>query len=334
MPNDRMIPEFIKYCETKLALKDYSKWETLNHAFSKNGGILFSKKEVRSFIDTEKLNVSSKLNALLKMKPTRTLSGISSVTIFTKPYMCCADCIYCPTQDNTPKSYLRDEPGIQRAIALNYDPYQQVSRRMEALKFNGHPTNKIEIILSGGTWDDYPLQYRFHFVCRMFQALNESDIEAEIPENIDWAYLRKLQEANSQSSHRCIGFSIETRPDKINTEMLKDTRRFGVTKVQIGIQSLQDEILLYNARGHSKEVTLKAVSLLRKEGFKIMGHWMCNLYKSTPEIDFEDFKSLFDENSVQPDELKIYPCSLIKDTVLFKYYEMGKYSPYTETQLI
>jgi elongator complex protein 3 len=268
------------------------------------------------------------------MKPTRTLSGISSVTIFTKPYACSAACIFCPTQENVPKSYLKDEPGIQRALALDYDPYSQVTRRLEALKFNGHPTSKIELIVSGGTWDDYPLDYRYQFMCRVYQALNMVDFESEIPKDVDWNYLRNLQIINSESERRCTGCSIETRPDKINQNMLGELRRFGVTKIQIGIQSLHDEILLINARGHDSAKTIDAANQIRKEGFKIVAHWMCNLYKSTPEIDLEDFKMLFEENSVQPDELKIYPCSLLEGTILHKYYLAGKFEPYPEKLLV
>jgi elongator complex protein 3 len=297
-------------------------------------GQLVRKRDLREYINIKKVAISNKFQDLLKMKPTRTLSGISSITIFTKPYMCSGSCIFCPTQENTPKSYLQDEPGIQRALALDYDPYAQVSKRLEALSFNGHPTSKIELIVSGGTWDDYPMQYRFNYICKTFQALNGALDPDSIPNEVDWTYLRKLQEKNSESEHRCTGLSIETRPDKINLTMIEEMRRFGVTKVQIGVQSLHDEVLLQNSRGHNAEETIKAIDLLRKNGFKIVAHWMCNLMGSTPEIDLEDFQLLFAPNSVQPDEMKVYPCSLLEGTVLHKYYQMGKYEPYPEKLLI
>lgn len=338
------IIEFIKYAETCLTKKSYTSWEKINKDFSKitTNKNLLTKQVVRSVIQDEKLLVSKALTELLIMKPTRTLSGISSITIFTKPYTCSGGCIFCPTQENTPKSYLKDEPGIQRAISLDYDPINQIVKRIEALEFNGHPTEKIELIISGGTWDDYPLSYRYNFVYNVFKALNgDTDFTSDFTEtssnnndDLKWNKLREIQEKNSISKHRCVGFSIETRPDKINHNMLSQLRRFGVTKIQIGIQSLHDDILKANARGHNQKIAQDAVDLARKAGFKIQVHWMCNLYKATPEIDLEDFQKLYDQKSIQPDEIKIYPCSLIEGTTLFKLYKIGKYTPYNEETLI
>ncbi len=279
------------------------------------------------------------------IKPTRTISGVAPVTIFTKPYSCTGNCIFCPTEKDIPKSYLSDEPGIQRATALKYNPYTQIQRRIEILEENGHNVSKVELIISGGTWDDYPLEYRLRFILAVFTAFNDLEHkkksssweeikEKDLNRETLWEKIYKQQDINSHSKHRCIGMSIETRPDKINLNSIEDLRQLGVTKVQLGIQSLNNEILNKNNRGHTREDIFSAINLLRRNGFKIQIHWMCNLYSSNPKLDYNDFKELFNNPNVKPDEMKIYPCSLVSGTVLNKLYQEGKYQPYSTKQLI
>lgn len=149
-----------------------------------------------------------------------------------------------------------------------------------------------------------------------------------------WDVLFLAQNKNETAKSRCVGLVLETRPDYINEEEVKNLRKLGATKIQLGVQSLDDEILKLNNRGHGVKETKHAFKLLRDAGFKIHAHWMPNLYGSNPNKDIQDYKKLFENAGLRPDELKIYPCSLIKDTVLFDLYKKKKWKPYTEKQLL
>ena len=259
----------------------------------------------------------------LVAKPIRTLSGVVPVTVLTKPYPCPGCCLYCPNDPTMPKSYLPDEPGGQRAVANQFDPYRQVVSRLTTYRANNHPTDKVELIVLGGTWSAYPKTYQTWFIKRCFEALN----------NRPSASLPAAQKINETTKNRCIGLSLETRPDWITKQELINFRHLGCTKVQIGIQSLNNRILRLNQRGHTVAATKKAIKLLREFGFKIQAHWMANLYGSSPKQDFTDFKKLFSDKNFRPDELKIYPCSLIKTASLMKYYQKGLWQPYSLAEL-
>lgn len=261
------------------------------------------------------------LLARIRMKPTRTLSGVTTVTVLTKPYPCPGKCIFCPTDVRMPKSYLPDEPGAMRGLQHHFDPYAQVTARLQALAAVGHPTNKIELLILGGTWSAYRRDYREWFVHRCLDALNGQES----------ATLAEAQRLNETAEHRNVGLVIETRPDHITPKELVHLRMLGVTKVQMGAQSLNDEILLRNQRGHTVEDTRRAVALLRAAGFKIVLHWMPNLLGATPESDRVDFMRLW-EDEFAPDEIKIYPTQLLANADLYAYWERGEYQPYeTET---
>ena len=144
--------------------------------------------------------------------------------------------------------------------------------------------------------------------------------------------LAEAQRRNEATLARCVGLSVETRPDHLDEDEVLRIRRLGATKVQIGYQSLSDEVLRLNKRGHDVEATRRAMHLLRQAGFKIHAHWMPNLHGSSPELDVEDFRRIFDDPALRPDELKIYPCSLIESAELMAYWEAGEWEPYdTET---
>jgi elongator complex protein 3 len=258
----------------------------------------------------------------IRMKPVRSLSGVTVVTVLTKPYPCPGKCIFCPTDVRMPKSYLPDEPGAMRGLYHKFDPYEQVYARLEALQAVGHPTDKIELLILGGTWSAYRKDYQEWFILRCFDALNgvESDTLVE------------AQTINETAGHRSVGLVIETRPDHINQEELAWLRYLGVTKVQIGAQSLDDRILELNKRGHTVSDTKSAVALLRAAGFKIVLHWMPNLYGATLSSDQEDFGELWDE--LCPDELKIYPNQLLANAELYDYWQRGDYKPYSTEELI
>lgn len=330
----------------------------------------------------------------LRMKPVRTSSGVTPVTVLTKPFPCPGECIFCPNDVRMPKSYLSDEPGAQRAEQNAFDPYLQTMTRLRAYYHTGHPTDKIEVIVLGGTWSFYPETYQIWFIKRIFDALHDfgagvdqsAEIEALLraesqlhPDNntpnvrisgdmlaqtynqvvqriyademrrsreaagrartpIDevatWDELEAAHRENEDAPCRCVGLVIETRPDHLDDAEVERIRRLGCTKVQIGFQSLNDAVLRANKRGHTVAATRRAVRMLRRAGFKIHAHWMPNLYGATPESDLEDYERLFDDPDFRPDELKIYPCSLIESAELMRHYRDGSWRPYTHEELL
>lgn len=317
------------------------------------------------------------LYEILRMKETRTISGVTPVTVLTKPFPCPGKCIFCPNDVRMPKSYLSDEPGAQRAISNKFDPYLQTFNRLLAFKNTGHPTDKIELIILGGTWSSYPESYQIWFVKRCFDALNEFENykssemlfekDLDLPfeeekleeidglvlgksynqvisnaikntknilnENASWEELFLAHELNVKSKSKCVGLVIETRPDEIDENEVIKIRKLGATKIQIGIQSLNDDVLKLNKRGHDVAKTISALDLIRRAGFKIHGHYMPNLYGSTPSLDILDYEKMFNEIFFRPDELKIYPCSLIKTAELMQVYNQGLWKPYTQEEL-
>ena len=276
----------------------------------------------RELVAQGALEEDPQLLARLRLKPVRSLSGVTVVTVLTKPYPCPGECVFCPTDVRMPKSYLPEEPGAQRAYQHQFDPYAQVRARLDALEAVGHPTDKIELLILGGTWSAYPRSYQTWFVKRLFDALNERDA----PD------LETAQRWNETARHRNVGLVIETRPDHITPKEVRRLRRLGVTKVQLGVQSLDDRILALNKRGHTVAHVRRAFALLRAAGFKIVAHWMPNLLGATLASDREDFARLW--QGLAPDELKIYPTQLLPDTELYAYWQRGEYRPYTTAELI
>jgi elongator complex protein 3 len=262
------------------------------------------------------------LLARIRLKPVRTLSGVATVTVLTKPYPCPGKCIFCPSDVRMPKSYVPDEPGARRALEHNFDPYAQVEARLKALEAVGHPTDKVELLILGGTWSAYRRDYQEWFVRRCFDALNGVELPG----------LAAAQAYNETATHRNVGLVVETRPDRVNRRELLWLRKLGVTKVQLGIQSLDDRILELNRRGHTVAEARRAVDLLRAAGFKIVLHWMPNLLGATPASDRLDFARLWD--GICPDEIKIYPNQLLENTQLYAYWQRGEFHPYTTRELV
>jgi elongator complex protein 3 len=335
----------------------------------------------------------------LRRKPMRTISGVTPVTVLTKPFPCPGECIFCPNDVRMPKSYLSDEPGAQRAEQNSFDPYLQTYTRVLTYRNLAHPTDKIEVIILGGTWSFYPETYQIWFVKRIFDALhdfgngidrrqevwdalqhsqlhpqhNTSNVKllgvemaqtynqavqkvyaeemyrsrelvkdiadgklqrSPIDEYGTWQELEAIHRENETAVCRVVGLVVETRPDHISPEEVLRIRRLGCTKVQIGFQSLNDEVLRLNRRGHRVQATRHAVRLLRKAGFKIHAHWMPNLYGSSPQADIADYAKMFQDADFCPDELKVYPCSLIESAELMKHYQNGTWKPYTHEELL
>ena len=271
------------------------------------------------------------LLAKIRMKPTRTLSGVTTVTVLTGYHPCPGECIFCPQEDQLPKSYLSEEPGAKRGVENNFDPYLQVRNRMRALQAVGHPTEKIELLILGGSFSAYPEDYQEWFIKRCFDAMNEENgTEQQTPS----ATLAEVQARNVHANHRNVGLAIETRPDLVNRDALAWYRHLGVTKVQMGAQSFDDRILWLNQRGHTVQEILDATALLRAGGFKIVLHWMPNLLGATLSSDREDFNRMWGDGAFCPDEIKIYPCQLLEGTQLYEFWERGEYEPYSQDALV
>ena len=318
------------------------------------------------------------LLAAIRLKPVRTLSGVTTVTVLTKPYPCPGKCIFCPDDARMPKSYLPDEPGAMRALEHNFDPYTQVQSRLEALTAVGHPTDKIELLILGGTFSSYRRDYQACFVKQCFEALNDDwwgdphppSRSTSYPKGIPAQYppkvpahrpgvlsgggrgqgeggargsgrpgalnpaptLAEIHIINETTLHRNVGLVVETRPDEITPDELAWFRTLGVTKVQMGVQSLDDPILELNQRCHTVAEAHRAVALLRAAGFKIVLHWMPNLLGATPESDRADFHRLWE--GLCTDEIKIYQTQLLENAPLYDIWKRGEYRPYTTDELI
>jgi elongator complex protein 3 len=281
-------------------------------------------KAYHKFLKIKRLESSKNLENLLKTRPIRSLSGIVNISVLTKPYPCLGKCLYCPMEKGIPKSYVSGEPAVERAKRLNYSPYLQVKKRIEILKAEGHPTDKIELRIVGGTWSYYPKKYQNWFIKRCFDAANE----------VNSKNLKEAQRLNEKAKHRIVGLSIETRPDFISQSEIKRLRELGVTMVELGVQSIYDDVLKLNLRGHGVKEIISATKLLKEAGFKVLYQMMPNLPGSNLEKDKKMFEELFQNPDFQPDLLKIYPCALLKEAPLYKLWRIGKYQPYTKAQLI
>lgn len=291
---------------------------------------------------------NASLENLLRRRAVRTLSGVAPVTVLTQPFPCPGKCLYCPDEPGLPKSYLKNEPAASRAWMSGFDPFKQVKVRLKALRDNGHPTDKIELIVLGGTWSAYPKKYQYWFIKECFRAANaenskfknpsptgkqkKSKIKGKIQNLIN--SLKQEQRKNEKAKNRIIGLTLETRPDFISLAEIKTMRDLGCTRVELGVQSVYDEILNANRRGHSVAQTAAATKLLKNASFKINHHIMLNLPGSTPAHDLKVFKTLFSDARFQPDLLKIYPCVVLKTAPLYRLWRQGKYRPYSEKQLV
>ncbi len=267
----------------------------------------------------------------LQLKPVRTSSGVAPVTVLTEPAGCPGHCIFCPDAEEMPKSYLPNEPGARRAAQCGFDPYLQVRTRLSAFETMGHTAEKVELLILGGTWSAYSRRYREEFVRRCLDAMNA---QGSTEDHTPAASLQEAQTLNETAAHRNVGLVIETRPDWVTPDEIRHLRSLGVTKVQLGVQSLDDDILALNQRGHDVEQVRRAVRLLRAAGFKLHLHWMPNLLGATPASDREDFARLWSDPAIRPDELKIYPCSIIGGTGLYDIWRSGGFRPYTDDELV
>jgi len=261
---------------------------------------------------------------LLQTRPVRSLSGIVNISVLTKAYPCPGKCLYCPKEPGIPKSYVSGEPAVERAKRVDFDPYLQTKLRIGMLQSEGHPTDKIELRIVGGTWSYYPKPYRNWFVKRCFDACN-----GRTGKNLE-----RAQKTNERAKNRIIGLSVETRPDFIKPSEIKHLRKLGATMVELGVQSIYEDVLKTNLRGHGTKEIILATKLLKDAGFKVLYQMMPNLPGSTLKRDERMFEELFENPDFQPDLLKIYPCALLKSAPLYKWWKSKKYKPYSFKQLI
>jgi|Deesub1362A_J573_1020465.scaffolds.fasta_scaffold00963_7 elongator complex protein 3 len=264
------------------------------------------------------------LERVLRRNRIRTLSGVAVVSILTKEAPCPGECIYCPTESGMPKSYLNGEPAASRAKQCSFHPRKQVEMRLRSLKLNGHPTDKVEVIIIGGTFSALSNAYKNWYVREVLKALNGDKSGS----------LKALARSNEKSEHRLVGLTVETRPDLISGEEVKRLRKLGVTRVELGVQSIYDQILKGVKRGHTRKEVEESTYLLKEAGFKVGYHLMPGLPGADVEKDLEMFKEIFDNPVFRPDQLKIYPCVVVKESELYKWWKEGRYEPYTDEELI
>jgi elongator complex protein 3 len=248
----------------------------------------------------------------------RTISGVTPVAVMTEPLKCPGHCVYCPTYSSTPQSYTPESPAVLRAIRCGYDAVKQVRSRLKVLSEMGHPTDKVELIVMGGTFLAFPEDYQYRFIKECLDGLNGENS----------ADLEEAKKRNQTARHRCTGLCIETRPDWCGEKEIERMLSFGATRVELGVQMLDDEIYQLTRRGHKIEDVVRATSLLRQYGFKVHYHWMPGLPGSTPEHDLELSRMLFEDERFKPDGLKLYPTMVVEGTELERWYKEDRYRPY------
>lgn len=268
---------------------------------------------------------SKEVITFIKRKPTRTVSGVAVIAVMTRPHHCPhGRCIYCPGGKNTPQSYTGKEPAAMRGIQHNYDPYKQVQSRLNQLHAIGHPTDKCELIIMGGTFPSEDLDYQEYVIKRCFDAFNEKES----------SYVEDALQINERARNRVVGLTFETRPDWCRRHHIERMLNFQATRVELGVQNLYDFIYKRVERGHTVRDVVTATKDLKDAGLKVGYHMMPGLPGSDFERDLKAFKRLFSDPKFRPDMLKVYPCQVLEDTVLYELYRKGDYQPYSEEDLI
>jgi elongator complex protein 3 len=266
-------------------------------------------------------------------KPTKTISGVAPLALMLPPRKCDhGTCLYCPTFHSTkntktdlrgaPQSYTPDSPAVLRAKECNYDPIKQINARLKAFDYMRHPTEKIELIIMGGTFLSYPKDFQKDFIKKCYDALNQQKSKT----------LAEAKKLNETTHHRCVALCIETRPDVITASQIQDILKYGATRVELGVQAIDDEIYKKVNRGHTVQDVIDATTRLKKAGFKIGYHLMPGIPGSTPEKDIKMFKKIFKSKDFKPDQIKIYPCQVLKGAGIENLYYGGEYVPYNKEQ--
>ncbi|HJX69196.1 MAG TPA: tRNA uridine(34) 5-carboxymethylaminomethyl modification radical SAM/GNAT enzyme Elp3 [Dehalococcoidia bacterium] len=253
-------------------------------------------------------------------KASRTISGVTPVAVMTKPFACPGKCVYCPSSPEAPKSYTVESPAVLRARSCGFDARKQVEVRLKTLAEMGHARDKIELIIMGGTFLSCPRDYQYEFIKDCYDGLN----------GVTSSSLEEARKLNEDAEHRCVGLCIETRPDFCGEEEIRTMLDFGATRVELGVQTLDDEIHCLTKRGHGVAEVVSATRLLRDCGFKVYYHWMPGLPGSTPEHDLEQSRQLFEDPRFRPDGLKLYPTLVVRGAELENWYRDNHYRPYRD----
>ncbi len=278
-------------------------------------------------LSTVKESEFEKLRKVLLKKPAKTASGVAVVALMPKPFACPhGRCTYCPggIEFNSPNSYTGNEPSTLNAIENEYDPKLQITTKIEKLVVFGHDPSKMEIVIVGGTFLFMPKDYQENFIKSCYDALNGTNS-------------KDLQEAKSNNEHaliRNVGFTIETKPDFCKKEHVDWMLDYGVTRIEIGVQSLQERVYDIVNRGHKFKDVIESFQISKDAGYKIVAHMMPGLPTMTPKEDIGDFKKLFSDSQLRPDMLKIYPSLVIENTPIYREYKNGKYVPYSNDDMI
>ena len=298
------------------------------------------------------------VSGILKKKPTRTMSGVAIVAVMCHPHKCPhGRCFYCPESEIAPPSYTGEEPAALRGRMYEFHPYIQCFNRLKQLKQIGHPIDKVELIIMGGTFPSRDLCYQEWFVSQCLKAMTDFGLIIENkPDNFeynldsdeirgfesgvlktyppsDYVLISDVQKANENSKVRCVGMTFETRPDYCKKPHINRMLDFGVTRVELGVQTLSDEMYERIKRGHTIADVIEANQLLRDSAIKVAMHMMPGLFVDEAE-DLKMFKRLFSDENFKPDMLKIYPCLVTKGSELYDLWQRGEYSPYTDEQAV
>ncbi|MFC2040625.1 elongator complex protein 3 [Chloroflexota bacterium] len=254
----------------------------------------------------------------------RTISGVTPVAVMARPMACPGNCVYCPDYSETPRSYTPESPAVLRAIRCGYDAREQVSFRLRIFAEMGHPIDKVELIIMGGTFLAQSVEYQYEFIQGCYEGLNGADAP-------NLAEARKI---NESTANRCVGLCIETRPDWCGEAEVPRMLEFGATRVEMGVQTLDDGIYQLVKRGHGVDAVRQATKLLKDQAFKVYYHWMPGLPGLTPEGDITLFNKLFSDPDFRPDGLKIYPTVVVEGSELDKWRKDGRYTPYDEPTML
>jgi len=260
---------------------------------------------------------------IFRVHPRRSASGIVIVTVFTAPATCPhGTCVYCPGGPSmgTPQSYVPDGPSMRAATGVGFDPFMQAQKMLSKYIDRGHEASKVELMVEGGTFLAMPHGYQEWFIKRAFDGLNCAQSPSQT--------LGDAHSANESAEYRSVGLTIETKPDWCRPEHVDRLLSYGVTKVEIGVQALRDEILRSSNRGHTVQDTMDAFQAARDSGLKVAAHMMPGLPGSNPGDDLTDLLRLFSDESLRPDMMKLYPTAVVRGTALAKMCEAGLYKPY------
>jgi elongator complex protein 3 len=271
----------------------------------------------------QKISITQPRKARLR-KPTKTISGVAPLAVMLPPRKCeHGACLYCPTL-NAPQSYTPKSPAVLRAASVDYDAWKQVKTRLEMFKGMGHPTDKIELIVMGGTFLQYPVEFQEQFIKDCFDALNDKKSKN----------LEEAKKLNETAQNRCVALCLETRPDWCTDKDIERMLEFGCTRVELGVQAIDDKIYEKVNRGHKVRDVVDSTLRLKRAGFKIGYHLMPGIPGSNPKKDFKMYKKLFSDSRFKPDQVKIYPCQVLKGSALEERYYSGDYVPYSRKQVI